>query len=181
MTDTPAVRLERIGKSFKVKRREALALDGITASVAHGQVAALVGPNGTGKTTILRIIATLVTPSSGMGFVMGRDIVTERSAVRRLTGVSLGAGRSFYHRLTAGHNLTFFARLLGVPVGAISREVRRLAAELDIERFLRQPARSLSRGVMARLSVARACLGEPLADTSRSRRKLAGRIQQGFR
>jgi ABC-type multidrug transport system ATPase subunit len=92
--------------------------------------------------------------------VFGRDILTERTAVRRLTGVSLG-GRSFYQRLTARHNLTFFARLVGVRAGTVAREIQRLAAELDVERFLPRPARNLSRGALARLSVARACLGEP--------------------
>jgi ABC-2 type transport system ATP-binding protein len=161
MSAAAAVRLERVSKSFIVGGREARALEGVTTSVAPGQLAALVGPNGAGKTTALRIIATLVSPSSGRGSVFGHDILTERSAVRRLTGVSLGAGRSFYQRLTARHNLVFFARLVGVRAGAVAREVRRLAAELDLERFLPRPARSLSRGALARLSVARACLGEP--------------------
>lgn len=161
MTGAAAVRLEQVSKSFVVRGREARALKGLTTSVAPGQTAALVGRNGAGKTTALRIIATLVSPSSGRGSVFGHDILTEPSAVRRLTGVSLGAGRSFYQRLTARHNLAFFARLAGVRAAAAPVQVQRLAAELDVERFLSKPARSLSRGALARLSVARACLGEP--------------------
>jgi ABC-type multidrug transport system ATPase subunit len=161
LTDTPALRLEQVSKSFIVGGREARALEDVTAFVAPGQMAALTGPNGAGKTTALRIVATLVSPSSGSGLVYGRDIVTERAAVRRLTGVSLGTGRSFYQRLTARHNLAFFARLVGVRRRAVAREIQRLAAELDLERFLPRPARGLSRGALARLSVARACLGEP--------------------
>ncbi len=64
-------------------------------------------------------------------------------------------------RLSAAHNLSFFARLKGICSSCIASEIPRLAAELDIERFLPRPARSLSRGALARLSVARACLGEP--------------------
>ena len=161
MTGMPAVQLECVCKSYVKSGREVRALAGVTASVAPGQVAALVGPNGVGKTTTLRILATLVRPSSGCGFVFGRDVVTERSAVRGLIGVSLGTGRSFYWRLSALHNLAFFARLKGVRPGRIAEEVRRLAAEMDLERFLARPARSLSRGALARLSVARACIGEP--------------------
>jgi len=156
-----ALRLERLSKSYVVRGREARALAEVSASVAPGQLAALVGPNGAGKTTALRIIATLVRPSSGQGIVFGRDVATEQSAVRRLIGVSLGTGRSFYMRLSAQHNLSFFARLKGVCSSRIALEIPRLAAELDIERFLPRPARSLSRGALARLSVARACLGEP--------------------
>lgn len=161
MTGAPAVQLECVCKSYVKRGREVRALAGVTTSVAPGQVAALVGPNGVGKTTTLRILATLVRPSSGCGFVFGRDVVTERSAVRSLIGVSLGTGRSFYWRLSALHNLAFFARLKGVRADRIAAEIRRLAAELDLERFLARPARSLSRGALARLSVARACMGEP--------------------
>ncbi|MFH1689472.1 MAG: ABC transporter ATP-binding protein [Candidatus Eisenbacteria bacterium] len=161
MNETPAVRLERVCKNYVHKGREVPALAGVSASVGEGQLAALVGPNGAGKTTALRIIATLVRPSSGRGFVFGSDVVTEQSAVRRSIGVSLGTGRSFYWRLSARHNLAFFARLKGISSGRIAAEIMRLAAELDLERFLARPARSLSRGALARLSVARACLGEP--------------------
>jgi ABC-type multidrug transport system ATPase subunit len=156
-----ALRLERLSKSYVVRGREAQALAEVSASVAPGQLAAVVGPNGAGKTTALRIIATLVRPSSGRAIVLGRDVATEQSAVRRLIGVSLGTGRSFYMRLSAAHNLSFFARLKGICSSRIALEIPLLAAELDIERFLPRPARSLSRGALARLSVARACLGEP--------------------
>ena len=98
MTGAPAVWLEQVSKIVVGGGRETRALDGVTASVAPGRMAALVGPNGAGKTTALRVIATLVSPSSGRGSVFGRDILTERAAVRRLTGVSLGAGRSFYRQ-----------------------------------------------------------------------------------
>ncbi len=161
MAAPAALRLERVCKNYAVRGREARALAEVSASVAPGQLAALVGPNGAGKTTALRIIATLVRPSSGRGIVFGRDVVTEQPAVRRLIGVSLGTGRSFYLRLSAQHNLAFFAQLKGICSSRIALEIQRLAAELDIERFLSRPARSLSRGALARLSVARACLGEP--------------------
>ena len=161
MSGPAALRLERLSKSYVVRGREAQALAEVSASVAPGQLAAVVGPNGAGKTTALRIIATLVRPSSGRGIVFGRDVATEQSAVRRLIGVSLGTGRSFYMRLTAQHNLSFFARLKGICSSRIAVEIPRLAAELDLERFLSRPTRRLSRGALARLSVARACLGEP--------------------
>jgi len=157
----PAVRLESVCKSYVRRGREVPVLVGLSAFVAAGRIAALVGPNGAGKTTALRIVSTLVRPSSGWGLVFDRDVVTESAAVRRSIGVSLGTGRSFYWRLTARHNLSFFARLTGVRPGRIAGEIRRLAAELDLERFLAMPVRNLSRGTLARLSVARACLGEP--------------------
>jgi ABC-type multidrug transport system ATPase subunit len=136
-------------------------LDELSAEVARGQIAALVGPNGSGKTTALRIVATLVRPSSGRALVFGRDVVTEPAFVRRMIGVSLGAGRSFYWRLSARHNLAFFARLRGLGRSRAFDEISRVAAELDVERCLRRPVRGLSRGTLARLSVARALLGDP--------------------
>lgn len=161
MTGPAAVALERVSRTFAYGRREVCALDSLCGRVQRGQIAALVGANGTGKTTALRVVATLVRPSSGRALVFGRDVVTEAAFVRRAIGVSLGAGRSFYWRLSAFHNLAFHACLRGLRRRRIPGEILRLAAELDIERYLARPARGLSRGTLARLSLARACLGEP--------------------
>jgi len=173
----PAVKLERVSRSFAGARRPARGRTGLerlgsrgrgvkglgelSAEVVRGQIAALVGHNGSGKTTALRIVATLVRPSSGRALVFGRDVVTEPAFVRRMIGVSLGAGRSFYWRLSALQNLTFFARLRGLRRAQASDEIARLAAELDVERYLLRSVRGLSRGTLARLSVARALLGDP--------------------
>jgi ABC-type multidrug transport system ATPase subunit len=133
----------------------------LTFRVAPGEVAALVGPNGSGKTTALRILATLVEPTAGRAFVCGRDAAREPVPVKSLIGLSLASGRSFYWRLTAGQNLAFFARLAHVTGRSARERIRGLASELGLEAALGEPARRLSRGTLAKLSVARALLHAP--------------------
>lgn len=81
--------------------------------------------------------------------------------MKRLLGLSLASGRSFYWRLTARQNLTFFARLAHITGQGIRERTSELAAELGLEAALDVPARRLSRGTLARLSVARALLHAP--------------------
>ncbi len=107
-----SVEVDRAVEGLRTARRAATGgLRALTLRVGPGEVAALVGANGSGKTTALRIVATLVEPSAGRAFVCGLDTSREPGAVRRRIGLSLGSGRSFYWRLTARQNLTFFARL----------------------------------------------------------------------
>jgi ABC-2 type transport system ATP-binding protein len=122
---------------------------------------AIVGPNGVGKSTALRILATLVAPSDGRAFVLGHDVVRDSRAVRRMIGVSLGGARSFYWRLSARHNLVFFGRLRGLVGLELRDAIHESASALGIVDALDAPVRRLSRGVLARLGAARAIVGDP--------------------
>lgn len=150
-----------LSKDFGRRGRVAGGLRALTLRVGPGEVAALVGANGSGKTTALRILATLVEPSAGRAFVCGLDTSRESCAVRRLIGLSLGSGRSFYWRLTARENLAFFARLAHMSGRGMRERISGLAQELGLAAALDDPARRLSRGTLARLSVARALLHAP--------------------
>jgi len=129
--------------------------------VDRGLVAALTGPNGVGKTTALRLAATLVMPSEGSVLVSGYDVVRQARRVRQLVGLSLGGTRSFYWRITAAHNLSFFATLRGVAPVRAGAHVRGLAEEMGFAGALDAPARGLSRGNLGRMAVARALVGDP--------------------
>lgn len=155
------VELRDVRKVYRRRGWSVVALEPLTFSVDRGATAALVGPNGAGKSTALKILATLVEPSAGRALVLGRDVVREGPAVRRLIGVSLGSARSFYWRLTARHNLSFFGRLRGMAGGELRDAIDEASEALGILRSLDAPARRLSRGTLARLAVARAVLGHP--------------------
>jgi ABC-type multidrug transport system ATPase subunit len=161
LPEVPVLRFERVRKAYRRRRSTVEALAPLSLSVSYGQIAALVGRNGSGKTTALRIAATLVHPSSGTCRVLGQDVRGDCHDVRGLLGISLGSERAFYWRLTALQNLMFFAGVAGVRQRYAREAIVRTAAELDIERYLGRPVRQLSRGVMARLAVVRACLCEP--------------------
>ena len=157
----PAVVLDDVAKSYRRAGRAVEALRPLSLTVEYGELAAIVGPNGAGKTTALKILATLVEPSSGRARVCGHDVVAEPGAVRRFTSASFGSGRSFYWRLSARQNLWFFARLRLIVGPRIRQEIEDVARELGLGLLLDLPVRGLSRGALARLSIARAFLGRP--------------------
>jgi ABC-type multidrug transport system ATPase subunit len=155
------VELIDVRKTYRRRTWSVVALEPLTLSVGRGETVALVGPNGVGKSTALKILATLVEPSAGSACVFGHDVEREGSAVRRLVGVSLGSTRSFYWRLTARHNLGFSGRLRGMVGSELRDAIEETSSALGIVRALDAPAKRLSRGTLARLAVARAVLGNP--------------------
>lgn len=155
------VRLNRLCKRYLHNGHVREALCDLTLSVSRGEVVAFTGPNGAGKTTVLKILATLIRPTSGQVLVLGRDAVSHPAAARRHVGVALAADRCFYSRLTVRQNLAFFGRLDGLVGKGLAREIGGVSEELDLARSLSLPVRSLSRGGLRRLSLARAVIRRP--------------------
>ena len=91
------------------------ALDEVTFAVGKGEVFGLIGPDGAGKTTLYRILCTLLLPQSGTATVDGYDVVTQMSEIRRRVGYMPGKF-SLYEDLTVEENLRFFATLFGTTV-----------------------------------------------------------------
>jgi ABC transporter DrrB family efflux protein len=151
-----AVHVEGMTKRFGETR----ALAGVDLDVAEGTVFGLLGPNGAGKTTLVRVLATLLAPDAGRAEVLGRDVVHEAAAVRRLLGLT-GQFAAVDEILTGRENLQMFGRLFD-----LSRdEARQRAAEL-LERFeladaADRPARTYSGGMRRRLDLASSLLTRP--------------------
>src|SRR5690606_13760869 len=91
------------------------ALRGVSFRIELGEAAALVGRNGGGKTTLLRVVATLLRPTRGRVRVAGRDVVGEAAAVREHVGL-MGHAPGLYDDLTAAENLRFAVRMMGRAV-----------------------------------------------------------------
>ena len=128
-------------------------------SLADGERVALWGPNGSGKTTVLRCLAGTLDPSGGEATIGGHPAGS--LAARRLVGVSLSQERSFYMRLSARDNLLFFARVRGDSSRSAKRTVRELEQELELSEILAERADRCSSGMLQQLALARALLGEP--------------------
>jgi ABC-type multidrug transport system ATPase subunit len=124
-----------------------------------GERVALCGPNGSGKTTVLRCIAGTVTPTSGR-ISIGRHPAGSFEA-RRLVGASFSQERSFYLRLTGHENLVFFARLRLSSNRAAIHRVRALEEELELREIARERVDHCSTGMVQQLALARALIGAP--------------------
>jgi len=166
----PALRLSSIRMSFpeglpgrlSLKRpaREVV-LDGIDLELGRGCRASLTGPNGSGKTTVLRLAAGLLLPDSGTVKVFDLDPCRRHSAAARMLGLSLSGERSFYWRLSAKENLEYFGALQGMPRSRLRTRISEALAALGLAEDSSRPVEALSTGYRQRLALARAVLHSP--------------------
>ncbi|MBR5282548.1 MAG: ABC transporter ATP-binding protein, partial [Alistipes sp.] len=149
-----AIKVENISKSFGKVR----ALDGISFEVERGELFGLIGPDGAGKTTLFRLLATLLNPDEGRAEVDGFDIVKDYHAIRERVGYMPGRF-SLYQDLTVEENLNFFAALFGVKV----EDSYDLVAPIyrQIEPFKKRRAGKLSGGMKQKLALSCALIHRP--------------------
>ncbi len=137
------------------------ALKGVSFEVRQGEAVALLGANGAGKSTILRILATLLLPTRGQAFVAGHETSQDPRAVRRNLGYHSGSDQGFYPRLTGRENLLFFGQLNHLARRDATHRIAELAETFHLGDTLDQQVRTLSSGTTQRLSLARALLHKP--------------------
>ena len=147
--------IQRLARSFGATQ----VVTGLDLSLAAGERAALLGPNGSGKTTILRCVAGTLTATSGQILIVGSPAGT--IAARRQTGASLSQERSFYLRLSGHANLVFFARLRYESSRHAESRVLALEEELEISEIASKRVDRCSTGMIQQLAFARALLGDP--------------------
>ena len=136
------------------------ALQGIDFTVGRGEFVALLGPNGSGKSTLLRLLSGLSKPTSGAIRIGGWEMPCEAMAVRAQIG--LVAHRPLlYENLTARENLDFYGKLYALEAGERERRIKDLLREVGLLKRADSLARTLSRGMQQRLSIARAALHQP--------------------
>jgi ABC-2 type transport system ATP-binding protein len=143
------------------RRTDVEALRGISFEVDHGELFGLLGPNGAGKTTTIKILTTLLLPSSGSARVLGFDPVHQPGEVRRRIGHVFGGDRGLYDRLSALDNLRYFGDLYRVPVREKRRRIGELIDLVGLSGRERERVETYSRGMRQRLHIARGLLHDP--------------------
>jgi len=158
-----ALLVEHATKRFKVDRRKppVVAVDNVSLRMERGEIYGLLGANGSGKSTFIRLISGLLTLDEGRVEVFGHDLVREEMAVKRLINrVSVDA--AFFKKLSPAENLSFAARLYGLDAGAARKEAIRIMARLGIgEKRMSRPVEQMSRGMQQKVAIARALLTSP--------------------
>jgi len=155
------VSVENLSKVFYDEARgEVRAVDGVSFECRPGEIFGLLGANGAGKTTALRILATILQPTSGTASLMSYDVSAEPEAVRRNLGFS-SSTTALYPRLTARETLDFFARINGWPSASVADRVEKLIQRFGLTDYADARVDKLSQGMKQKVSIARTVAHDP--------------------
>ena len=139
---------------------EVRALDGLDLDVEEGTVLGLLGPNGSGKTTTVRVLATLLTPDAGSATVAGIDVLKHPDEVRKIIGLS-GQYAALDETLTGWDNLTMFGRLYHLSGAASKRRAEELLEKFSLTDAAKRPIKTYSGGMRRRLDLAASLIVKP--------------------
>ncbi|MBQ2253512.1 MAG: ABC transporter ATP-binding protein [Clostridia bacterium] len=151
-----AIRTVRLTKRYK----ELVALDGLDLTVKKGELFSLLGVNGAGKTTAIRLLTCLSAPTQGEAFVCGHSVTREQEAVKRLIGVS-PQETAVAPNLSVKENLEFLCGVYGLSACERARTVDSLVERFGLASVLKRRAGKLSGGFQRRVSIAMALVGTP--------------------
>ncbi len=155
------VEVEQLTKSYPdLELGQFVALDHVSFSVKPGEIFGLLGPNGAGKTTALRILSTVLRPTSGRAVVAGYDVCTHPYEVRHNIGF-VSSNTAIYDRMTAWEMVQYFGRLYGLPADRLNERMRLVFAQLQMDDFRDTACAKLSTGMRQKVSIARAIVHDP--------------------
>ena len=146
--------------TMRFPRKSEPALDNFSATIKAGRITGLVGPDGAGKTTVMRLIVGLLVPTSGKITVCGRDVAKETSQIRAELGY-MPQKFGLYEDLTVMENLTLYAKLRNLPRSQRKDRFERLLEFTNLSRFTKRLARRLSGGMKQKLGLACALITMP--------------------
>ncbi len=162
-----AIVAERLHRVYAKKGRwlrsqgEVVAVEEISFAVPTGTIFGLLGPNGAGKTTTIKMLSTLLLPTSGSATVGGHDIVRDERQVRRQLGVVLGGDRGLYDKLSARDNLVYFGTLYGMDAPSIKRRANEVLELVKLQDRAAERVEGFSRGMKQRLHLAKSLIHDP--------------------
>jgi ABC-2 type transport system ATP-binding protein len=163
-----AIVAEHLCKVFNVAKgmlrrtkSQITAVKDVSFEVGYGELFGLVGPNGAGKTTTIKMLTTMLIPTSGKATVLGYDVQKQVTQVRERIGIVLGGERGLYTRVSAVDNLRYFADLYGVPVNVRDKRIKELLIFMGLWDRARDRVETYSKGMKQRLHLARGLINDP--------------------
>ena len=137
------------------------AVDGVDLQIQKGEIFGLLGPNGAGKSTTIRMLCTLLEPTSGTARVNGYDIIRQANQVRQNLGTVLAGERSIYWKLTARENLEYFAALYQIPRDVATKRVNELLQRMELTARADELVEKFSTGMKQRVAISKALVANP--------------------
>jgi len=154
------IKVENLSKKFSSQDGSFYAVDDLSFTADKGEIVVLLGVNGAGKTTTMRMLSTVLQPTSGTAEIEGFDIIKDAQMVRSKLGF-LSGDTGLYSRLTAREIITYFARLYDVTDTVINNRIKELSEILDMNDFLDKKIDMLSTGMKQKVSIARSIIHDP--------------------
>lgn len=153
--------VKNLVKEFKEKKGVKKAVDNVSFKLEKGEIVGLLGENGAGKTTTMRMISTMLTPTSGTIDVNNFDVIKNPAEIRRNIGILFGGEVGIYDRLTARENIRYFAELNDVKKEEIEGRINELVEDLDMKEYADKRVGKFSRGMKQKVSIARSIVHYP--------------------
>lgn len=146
--------------SLTKKYGDTIAIDGISFSVARGDIVGFLGPNGAGKTTTMRILSGYMPPTAGTAVIEGVDVVNNPYEVKKLVGY-LPEDNPLYHDMTPLAYLEFCARIRDIKENQIRKKIKKVVEICGLHEVAARPIAVLSKGYRQRVGIAQAILHDP--------------------
>lgn len=166
--DNYAIEAKTLHKVFKTrvgfwsgKTKTTVAVEDVSFNVRKGELFGLLGPNGAGKTTTIKMLSTLLLPTTGSASILGLDVVKQTHAVRKRIGFTFGGARGLYGRLSALDNLRYFAELYALEPSVTKKRIAELLDIVGLTDRSEDRVETYSSGMQQRLHLARALLHDP--------------------
>lgn len=169
-----AIEVNNLRKEFEIKKRNgpfwkrnnkekeiSVAVDNISFNVKKGEIFGFLGPNGAGKTTTIKMISTLLRPTSGSVLVNGKDVIEDPMAALTNIGTVLAGERSTYWKLTGRENLEYFAAMNGITGKEAKERADYLLKKFNLDKRGDETVEKYSTGMKQRVALAKALIAEP--------------------
>jgi sodium transport system ATP-binding protein len=137
------------------------AVDELDFKIEKNEIVGFIGSNGAGKTTTLRMLAAIITPTSGTAVINGHDAVADKAKARAEYGVLFGSEAGLYAKLTGKENIEYFGRLNGMDEATLTKKIDELAERLGFKDFMHKQAGTYSRGMRQKIAIARSIVHDP--------------------
>ncbi|MGB7329394.1 MAG: ATP-binding cassette domain-containing protein [Rubripirellula sp.] len=155
------IHVQHLTKTYEdLSRGSFVAVDRVSFSVKPGEIFGLLGANGAGKTTVMRILSTVLTPTHGIATVAGFDVIRDAAEVRRNIGF-VSNNTAIYDRMTAWEMVDYFGKLHGMPKAELRDRLETLFTQLRMNEFRDVPGSKMSTGMKQKVSIARAMVHDP--------------------
>ena len=146
---------------FNKKEQEKLAVDKINIKIEKGKIIGLLGINGAGKSTTIKIISSLISPTSGEIYLNNTCVTKNPKKLKDITNVILGGEKNLYWRLTARENLRYFGSLYNIKSKELDKRIDELLHFVELENYNNLNVEKYSKGMKQRLQIARGLINDP--------------------